>query len=236
MSINGAVQMTHSYPEVEDVMRWLADLCEPRYLEGRGRFGDPRDRGDAAYYLQQAAEEGADLMFYLRQVERLLGPGPNGELRIYVAGPYTASTRAKRETHIRAARDAGAALRRLGHWPFVLHIMTAHWEDIYPDISWASYIAWLVAWLVPCHAILMLPGWEGSNGACIEHGAAARMGKRTFYNTNEVPDVRPARDADDDALRRFAAILEHDALRLARSDGPVPDEQPVALTEIDETE
>jgi len=45
-----------------------------------------------------------------------------------------------------------------------------------------------LAWLEVCDAILMLPGWETSKGAVIEHQRAAELGMPIYYSIEEVPD------------------------------------------------
>lgn len=204
-------------PEVLDMGSWLLRNALPRYVEGSSIYGDPDGRGDSAYWLQHAVEETMDLAFYLRQVQKRLKPGPDGRLRIYVAGPYTAPTHEQVAANIAAARDAGVALLRMGHRPLIPHTMTAHWDEIYPDVTWGTYIEWLCDLLGGCHAILMLPGWEESRGSCIEHNVAEAMRKGVFLSMGDVPPV-------------LAPMI------LARESPHSRSPTPAQLAEIDETE
>ena len=112
-------------------------------------------------------------------------------MRIYIAGPYTAPTADEQGKNIERARDAAAELYRKGHVPFSPHTMTAWFDHSYPDIPRKHYLETDLEWLELCDAILMLPGWQLSNGACAEHKLAESLGLQIFYSLDEVPDVSP---------------------------------------------
>lgn len=118
-------------------------------------------------------------------------------LRIYVAGPYTAETDAgKRENTLRAI-DAGIALLRKGHFPFVPHL--THFVDRRADergidLAWEEYVEWDMAFLECCDAFLHL---AGSPGADIERDHAREQGLPVFESAEEVPA------ADVDEADRF---------------------------------
>src|SRR5688572_14477432 len=59
-----------------------------------------------------------------RGIPRTGGDG----MRIYVAGPYTAPTPAAVEANVARAIDAGLALARAGHEPFIPHL--AHYLEL----------------------------------------------------------------------------------------------------------
>ncbi len=111
------------------------------------------------------------------------------KLRIYVAGPYTATTRVDLERNAMKAIDAGIAILKKGHTPFIPHL--THYVDlrareINVEITWAEYMRWDEAWLDQCDAILYL---GPSKGADIELEKAKVSGKRIFYRLTEIPDA-----------------------------------------------
>lgn len=108
-------------------------------------------------------------------------------MRIYISGPYTHPNRQIVEYNILRARDACAEVMRRGHIPFCPHTMFAHFEDHYPDISYASYLRADLEWLSLCDAILVLYGWEASKGSVIEHNTAVSAGIRVYYSINDIP-------------------------------------------------
>ena|SRR5689334_18222560 len=111
---------------------------------------------------------------------------PN-KLHIYVAGPYTAAKLDGLERNAKAAIDAGIAILKKGHIPFIPHLthyvdLRAHELDI--EISWAEYMKWDEAWLDKCDALLYL---GPSRGADIELSRAMIKGLQIFYSLTEIP-------------------------------------------------
>jgi len=107
-------------------------------------------------------------------------------MRIYIAGPLTADTDEAVLQNCQKAIDAGIELMRMGHTPFVPHLM--HWFDTRArgkgvNFSWEDYISWCLAWLEQCEALLFL---GSSPGADVELEAAKKAGKRIFYSVDEV--------------------------------------------------
>lgn len=49
------------------------------------------------------------------------------------------------------------------------------------DKTWKSYMRDCIKALCDCDAILMLPGWENSKGAIIEHDVSIRLEITVFY-------------------------------------------------------
>jgi len=114
----------------------------------------------------------------------------NDALRIYIAGPYRATTPEEVDANIRVARDAMAELLRMGHIPFCPHSMTAAFERDYPDIPDQAYLQTDLDWLRVCHAILLLPRWDKSAGTTAEVDEAERRGLIVYMSLAEVPPVR----------------------------------------------
>jgi len=96
-------------------------------------------------------------------------------MKVYVAGPYTPDD-GREETrlaNIRCASEAAQQLLKAGHTPFCPHTMTAGWEQ---TCDYDDFLRLGMEWLAACDAILLLPGWEQSQGARREHEEAVTLG------------------------------------------------------------
>ena len=107
--------------------------------------------------------------------------------RIYIAGPYRAATPSDVDRNILQAREAQAELLRRGHAPFCPHAMTAQFERSFPDIPDECYLESDKLWLRQCEALVLLPGWEKSEGARGEVALAEELGLVVFMSASEVP-------------------------------------------------
>jgi hypothetical protein len=96
-------------------------------------------------------------------------------MKVYIAGPYTPhdGREETRLANIAQAREAAQRLLRAGRTPFCPHTMTAGWEDVCP---YDDFLRLGLEWLAACDAILLLPGWEDSNGARREYEEAVTLG------------------------------------------------------------
>lgn len=108
-------------------------------------------------------------------------------LRIYVAGPYTASSEKETSRNVDMAIDAALALYKKGHFPYVPHL--THFIDERArrsgvEMAWEDYVfRWDSAWLELCDALLFL---GDSPGARKELELAQRLGKKIFYSLDEI--------------------------------------------------
>lgn len=87
--------------------------------------------------------------------------------RIYIAGPMTGLP----ELNFPAFHAAAAALRAQGH-----HVENPAEINADPKAQWLDCMRMDIARLVTCDAVLMLPGWQNSRGALVEHGLAVGLG------------------------------------------------------------
>lgn len=94
---------------------------------------------------------------------------------VYVSGPITGVPEANRPAFQRAA----ASLRTVGHQPVVPHEICPNPE------SWEAAMRCDIAVLCTCDAIAMLPGWEQSRGARLEHAVARELGLRVIFMNQE---------------------------------------------------
>lgn len=113
---------------------------------------------------------------------------------IYVAGPYSAPIVEERENNVERAMDAGQDIIERGHWPVIPHL--SHWFDLYTQqaLTYAQYIAWGLALLRRCDALLFL---GSSPGAERERSLALELGIPIFGRVGEIPE--PIRMGAQDA-------------------------------------
>jgi len=164
---------------------------ESRTVRGRTLHGTKNYDASPYYLLRQGYEEWLDEGDYTYgwAMEKL-GPGPNGEERIFVSGPLAAKTEGEVEDNIIRASGAYHRLWNMGHWPYCPH------RGVTPDRvfyqtrdEYERCLELSVAWLTVCHSILMLEGWEGSEGARYEHEVAERLKLKVYYSFDEVPEI-----------------------------------------------
>lgn len=110
-------------------------------------------------------------------------------MKIYVAGPYSASTLNGKIQNTNAAIDAAVKLLAKGHYPYIPHL--THFVDrraaeIGITIEWEEYIRWDLVWLDLCDALLYL---GSSRGADLELQFALKKGKRIYYGVGEIPSA-----------------------------------------------
>lgn len=93
-------------------------------------------------------------------------------MRIYIAGPMTGYP----DWNFPTFRAAAAALRARGHE--VISPAELDEADSAPlgSLPWAEYLRRDIPHLISCEAIALLPGWENSRGARLEHHIATALG------------------------------------------------------------
>lgn len=110
-------------------------------------------------------------------------------MKIYVAGPYSADTWAKKQSNTDRAVWAGLEILMKGHNPYVPHL--SHYIDekaidAQITIDWQTWMDIDFQWLDACDAILYL---DPSKGADMELTKAKADGKIIYYSVNEIPEV-----------------------------------------------
>lgn len=105
-------------------------------------------------------------------------------MRIYVAGPYTASHSRDIQKNVNKAIDIGIELVRKGHYPYIPHL--THYIDIRPhcDLDWKDYMRLDDKWLEACDALYYI---SSSKGADIELLAAKKRGLKIYTSLEDVP-------------------------------------------------
>lgn len=92
--------------------------------------------------------------------------------RIYIAGPMTGLP----ELNFPAFHAAAAALRAQGH-----HVENPAEINAGPKAQWLDCMRMDIARLVTCDAVYLLPGWEKSRGAKVEHRLAVGLGLQVLH-------------------------------------------------------
>ena len=88
---------------------------------------------------------------------------------VYVAGPYSAPNSWEREQQIRKAEQLSLQLIDAGAFPICVHTMARFWFGRVPE---ERAIAWGIALLRPSDAVVLVEGWQQSNGTLAEMGEA----------------------------------------------------------------
>ena len=90
-------------------------------------------------------------------------------MTVYIAGPMSGTPDLGRK----AFNQAEMALRAKGH-----RVLNPACLPI--DLPPKAYAPICLAMLMQCDAIALLPGWENSPGACMEHEVALYQGMKTM--------------------------------------------------------
>lgn len=91
--------------------------------------------------------------------------------RLYVAGPMTGLP----DLNFPAFHRAAAQLRALGY-----QVVNPAEINTDPAADWLTCMRAGIKQLVDVDAIVMLPGWERSKGATLEHAIAVGLGLQVF--------------------------------------------------------
>lgn len=101
-------------------------------------------------------------------------------MRIYVAGPMSGLP----EYNYPAFHAEAARLRSRG-----FHVENPADNPSPPCGTWQGYMRLALAQLVTCQAIALLPGWNNSRGATIEHRLALELGLSVLYHEPPNPNI-----------------------------------------------
>ena len=93
-------------------------------------------------------------------------------MRVYIAGPMTGIKNRNKEAFFEAAEK----IEELGHTP-------VHTADMEEGLYYDTYIHESLARLSTCGAMLLLPGYDKSNGVCLHELPYARKNRISIYET-----------------------------------------------------
>ena len=131
--------------------------------------------------------------------------------RVYVAGPFRAKNAWEVHQNVEHAEAWGQALRVLGCNPLVPHAIGRVFDGTLTSEYW---IRATLDWMRLCDAMILLAGWEQSQGSRGEREEAARLGMRVL-------DVGPLSAYQGEMLSTFAAEL-HEAVKTFPETGTTP--------------
>ena len=89
----------------------------------------------------------------------------------YLSGPMSGYP----DFNIPAFNDAAAKLRAKG-----LQVISPPEIDGSTDKTWDQYLRQDLKALLDCHHIVLMPGWQESRGAKLEHAVAVGLGMRVW--------------------------------------------------------
>jgi len=102
---------------------------------------------------------------------------------VYIAGKLRGATSWAIEQNVRYAEGLGLDVARLGAMPLIPHANTRFFQGECTDQLWLEGTLEL---LRRSDAVLMVPGWETSQGALGEKKEADQLGKPVFFSVAEV--------------------------------------------------
>jgi hypothetical protein len=118
---------------------------------------------------------------------------------IYIAGPMTGLP----ELNFPAFHACARNLRAIGHQVInPAEINTDH------SLSWEACMRKDIAALVTCDAIHLLPGWQDSKGATLEHHIAERLGLAISFAPVPVSEYQRLR-GEAKVMRELLARCRH---------------------------
>jgi len=112
---------------------------------------------------------------------------------LYISGPFSRIPSGFDEYHgieeniLTASRYTLLAARK-GWAPFCPHKNTAGFQHV-KDINYEFWMEVCLTFVRKSDAILMLPRWEKSQGAVLEHDTALLLGIPIYYGVNGVPEA-----------------------------------------------
>jgi len=99
---------------------------------------------------------------------------------VYVSGPISESP-----DHIKLFNEAVDFLKDRGHKPLDPLSIKPSREFLPPRKEWVYYMKESVKMLMNADAIYMLDGWEGSQGATVEHDLAEKLDIPIYYASED---------------------------------------------------
>ena len=120
---------------------------------------------------------------------------------VYVAGKYGGDV----DSNIAHARSVSRLLWEKGHAVITPHLNTAHFE-IDCRAGYEDYLRGDFQMIARCDAIVMLDGWEDSNGATREKQYADQLSIPVFYESN-LPELHVTEVKSPVQVKAFGEVI-----------------------------
>lgn len=117
-------------------------------------------------------------------------------LKVYVAGPYRCKGKCGVDLqHMRRGLRMGVKVLLAGYAPFVPWFDFHHTFMLRDDeeITTEMYQKFSMEWLRVTDVLLIMPGWELSNGTIAEIKEAQRYGIPVVYSFEELLEIFPVK-------------------------------------------
>jgi len=112
---------------------------------------------------------------------------PSKPTVVYIAGPYRAANAWQREKNIRAAEEVALKVAGLTTAiPLCPHTMFRFFDGTFPDQHWIEMTLGLLG---VCEAMIVLDGWEDSEGTKEEVEFATENGIHICFGFSEFLDL-----------------------------------------------
>ncbi|UBF29916.1 DUF4406 domain-containing protein (plasmid) [Kovacikia minuta CCNUW1] len=105
----------------------------------------------------------------------------------YIGGPYRATESVQTSINIDKSREAALELWEKGYAPLCPHLNSAHFEW-YLNLEDKEYLEAYLSMLARCDLLVLIPGWEKSEGTLAEKELAESINIPVFELGN-VPSV-----------------------------------------------
>lgn len=99
--------------------------------------------------------------------------------KVYIAGPFRGANAWAVEQNIRRAEESGMAVFQMGHTALIPHCNTRFFNGTINDQFWLDATA---AWIPCVDAVLLVQGWEHSEGTLQEIELAEAIGVPVFVD------------------------------------------------------
>lgn len=138
---------------------------------------------------------------------------------IYVAGRYRAPTFEGIAQNISAARKVGVAMAKMGWYPVIPHCNTAHMELNTPGHGDDFWLAGTLELMTRCDAVVLVPGWESSEGTKGEVAKARELRLPVFELLDHVPLASEFEPVVTTTSDKYRAELYDEVWQLSRDMG-----------------
>ena len=111
-----------------------------------------------------------------------------GPMLIYLAGPY-GDGQPNAKKHVQKAIKAARKVISKGYVPYVPHLTHYVAEGWKANPGRPTWLAVHIVILLRCDAVLMLDGWEESEGARLEKALAERFGIPVYESLEGIDEL-----------------------------------------------